>query len=60
MISFRQSNNVSSFPTRSQKYDTLFPQKTFNDPENLVIPLDPANIDINEEEMKKNLHRLAL
>ena len=30
-----------------------FLKKHFDDPDKLVIPLDPANIDIHEEEMKK-------
>jgi hypothetical protein len=30
-----------------------FLKKHFGDPENLVVPKEPANIDLNEEEMKK-------
>ncbi len=30
-----------------------FLTKHFGDPEDLVVPMDPANIDLNEEEMKK-------
>ena len=30
-----------------------FLKKHFNDPDNLVTPIEPADIDIHEEDMKK-------
>jgi hypothetical protein len=47
---------VTMYPHFNQKARNMilyFLRKHFNDPDDLVIPLDPANIDINEEEMKK-------
>lgn len=47
---------VTMYPHFNQKARNMilyFLRKHFNDPENLVTPKDPANIDINEEEMKK-------
>lgn len=47
---------VTMYPHFNQKARNMilyFLRRHFNDPEDLVVPIDPANIDINEEEMKK-------
>jgi len=47
---------VTMYPHFNRKARNMilyFLRRHFNDPEDLVVPIDPANIDINEEEMKK-------
>jgi len=47
---------VTMYPHFNQKARNMilyFLNKHFGDPENLVIPIEPANIDLNKEEMKK-------
>jgi len=47
---------VTMYPHFNQKARNMilyFLKRHFNDPDNLVVPIDPANIDINQEEMKK-------
>jgi hypothetical protein len=47
---------VTMYPHFDQKARNMilyFLKRHFNDPDNLVIPLDPARIDINQEEMRK-------
>ena len=47
---------VTMYPHFNQKARNMilyFLKKHFNDPDNLVIPKDPANIDLHEDEMKK-------
>jgi hypothetical protein len=47
---------VTMYPHFNQKGRNMilyFLKRHFNDPENLVTPLDPAQIDIHEEEMRK-------
>jgi hypothetical protein len=47
---------VTMYPHFNQKARNMilyFLKKHFDDPDNLVTPLDPARIDINREEMKK-------
>lgn len=47
---------VTMYPHFNQNARNMilyFLKKHFGDPENLVVPLEPANIDLNEEEMKK-------
>ena len=47
---------VTMYPHFNQKARNMilyFLRRHFSDPDNLVVPLDPANIDIHEEEMRK-------
>ena len=47
---------VTMYPHFNQKARNMilyFLKKHFKDPDGLVIPIDPANIDLNTEEMKK-------
>ncbi len=47
---------VTMYPHYNQKARNMilyFLKKHFDDPDNLATPVDPANIDINKEEMKK-------
>ena len=47
---------VTMYPHFNQKARDMilyFLKRHFNDPDKLVIPIDPANIDIHEDEMKK-------
>jgi hypothetical protein len=47
---------VTMYPHFNQKAKNMilyFLKRHFNDPDNLVIPLDPAQIDINHEEMRR-------
>jgi hypothetical protein len=47
---------VTMYPHFDQKARNMilyFLKRHFNDPDNLVIPLDPARIDINQKEMRK-------
>jgi len=47
---------VTMYPHFNQKARNMilyFLRRHFSDPDNLVVPLDPANIDIQEEEMRK-------
>jgi len=47
---------VTMYPHFNQNARNMilyFLKKHFGDAENLVVPIDPANIDLNEEEMKK-------
>jgi Acetyltransferase (GNAT) domain len=47
---------VTMYPHFNQKARNMilyFLRRHFSDPDNLVIPLDPAKIDIHEEEMRK-------
>ncbi|HOW08231.1 MAG TPA: GNAT family N-acetyltransferase [Bacteroidales bacterium] len=41
------------FNRRARNMILYFLRRHFNDPEDLVVPIDPASIDIDEEEMKK-------
>ncbi len=47
---------VTMYPHFNQKARNMilyFLKRHFNDPDNLVTPIEPANIDIHEDEMKK-------
>ena len=47
---------VTMYPHFNQKARNMilyFLNRHFSDPDNLVVPLDPAKIDIHEEEMRK-------
>ena len=47
---------VTMYPHFNQKARDMilyFLMKHFSDPDNLVVPVDPANIDVNPEAMKK-------
>jgi hypothetical protein len=41
------------FDQKARNMILYFLKRHFNDPDNLVIPLDPARIDINQKEMRK-------
>ncbi|MDP4223045.1 MAG: GNAT family N-acetyltransferase [Bacteroidota bacterium] len=41
------------FNQRARNMILYFLKRHFNDPEDLVVPIEPANIDIHEEEMKR-------
>jgi len=50
---FGKVTMYSHFNQRARNMILFFLKKHFGDPENLVVPIEPANIDLEEEEMKK-------
>lgn len=50
---FGKVTMYTHFNQRARNMILYFLKRHFDDPDNLVIPLDHANIDIHEEEMKK-------
>ena len=50
---FGKVTMYSHFNQRARNMILYFLKKHFGDPENLVVPIEPANIDLEEEEMKK-------
>ena len=50
---FGKVTMYSHFNQNARNMILYFLKKHFSDPENLVTPIEPANIDLHEEEMKK-------
>jgi len=49
---FGKVTMYTHFNQKARNMILYFLKKHFDDPDNLVVPLDPANIDIHEEDMK--------
>jgi hypothetical protein len=50
---FGKVTMYSHFNQKARNMILFFLKKHFHDPDNLVTPIEPANIDLHEEEMKK-------
>jgi len=50
---FGKVTMYTHFNQKARSMILYFLKRHFNDPDRLVTPLEPANIDINEEEMRK-------
>ncbi len=50
---FGKVTMYTHFNQNARNMILYFLKKHFNDPDNLVIPIEPANIDLHEDEMKK-------
>jgi hypothetical protein len=49
---FGKVTMYTHFNQKARNMILYFLKKHFDDPDKLVVPLDPANIDIHEEDMK--------
>lgn len=50
---FGKVTMYTHFNQKARDMILYFLKRHFNDPDNLVVPIEPANIDIHEDEMKK-------
>ncbi len=57
---FGKVTMYTHFNQKARNMILYFLKKHFDDPDKLVVPLDPANIDIHEEEMKLLFNKVKI